>query len=100
MCSLQSIPENDLAAEKSLGMLLRGLLKTKKDPNDLEARLQCQIAANYVLVMLLYALEVLLAGASHGIGHQLDPLGVGHGQTSCVLLPTVLKYNKRVNGEN
>jgi alcohol dehydrogenase class IV len=32
-------------------------------------------------------------GASHGIGHQLGPLGMGHGETSCVLLPSVLKYN-------
>jgi alcohol dehydrogenase class IV len=99
MCSLLSIPEVDVAAEKSLGMLLCGLLRTKKNPEDLEARLQCQLAANYVLVMLLYAQEILLAGASHGIGHQLGPMGVGHGQTSCVLLLAVLKYNKRVNGE-
>jgi alcohol dehydrogenase class IV len=99
MCSLQSIPDVDVVAEKSLGMLLRGLLRTKNDPSDLEARLQCQLAANYILVMLLYAPEVLLAGGSHGIGHQLGPLGVGHGQTSCVLLPAVLKYNKRVNEE-
>jgi alcohol dehydrogenase class IV len=97
MCSLQSIPEVDVAAETSLGMLLRGLLRTKQDPEDLDARLQCQLAANYVLIMLLYAPDVLLAGGSHGIGHQLGPLGVGHGQTSCVLLPAVLKYNKRVN---
>lgn len=99
MCSLQSIPEVDVAAEKSLGMLLCGLLRTKKNHEDLEARLQCQLAANYILVMLLYAPEILLAGGSHGIGHQLGPMGVGHGQTSCVLLPAVLKYNKRVNGE-
>ncbi len=32
-------------------------------------------------------------GASHGIGHQLGPLGVGHGETSCVMLPSVLKWN-------
>jgi alcohol dehydrogenase class IV len=32
-------------------------------------------------------------GGSHGIGHQLGPLGVGHGETSCILLPAVLKYN-------
>lgn len=25
-------------------------------------------------------------GASHGIGHQPGPLGVGHGETSCILL--------------
>jgi alcohol dehydrogenase class IV len=99
ICSLQSIPDVDEAAEKSLGMLLRGLLRTKKDAEDLDARLQCQLAANHVLVMLLYAPEILLAGGSHGIGHQLGPLGVGHGQTSCVLLPAVLKYNNKVNEE-
>jgi alcohol dehydrogenase class IV len=32
-------------------------------------------------------------GASHGIGHQLGPLGVGHGETSCVMLPYVLMWN-------
>jgi alcohol dehydrogenase class IV len=32
-------------------------------------------------------------GGSHGIGHQLGPLGVGHGETTCVMLPWVLKYN-------
>ncbi|KAF1816582.1 Dehydroquinate synthase-like protein [Eremomyces bilateralis CBS 781.70] len=29
----------------------------------------------------------------HGIGHQLGPFGVGHWETSCVLLPAVCKYN-------
>lgn len=36
-------------------------------------------------------------GASHGIGHQLGPLGVPHGETSCVLLPAVMAYNRPVN---
>ncbi|OCT52214.1 putative Fe-containing alcohol dehydrogenase [Cladophialophora carrionii] len=36
-------------------------------------------------------------GASHAIGHQLGPLGgVGHGETSCILLPAVCKWNARV----
>lgn len=34
-------------------------------------------------------------GASHGIGHQLGPLGVGHGETSCILLPAVCAFNAR-----
>jgi alcohol dehydrogenase class IV len=97
MCSLQSIPEVDVEAEKALKLLIPNLLKTKADPGDLEARLQCQLATNYILVMLLYAPKILLAGASHGIGHQLGPLGVGHGETSCILLPAVLGYNARVN---
>lgn len=36
-------------------------------------------------------------GASHGIRHQLGLLAVGHGETNCILLPAVMKYNKRVN---
>jgi alcohol dehydrogenase class IV len=33
-------------------------------------------------------------GASHGIGHMLGPIGkVNHGQTSCILLPAVCKFN-------
>ncbi|KAK7546916.1 hypothetical protein IWX50DRAFT_365322 [Phyllosticta citricarpa] len=31
--------------------------------------------------------------ASHGIGHQLGPLGVGHGGISCNLLPAVCAFN-------
>jgi hypothetical protein len=34
-------------------------------------------------------------GASHGIGHVLGgTCGVPHGYTSCVMLPSVLKYNE------
>ncbi|TKA49975.1 hypothetical protein B0A55_12670, partial [Friedmanniomyces simplex] len=41
----------------------------------------------------------IMPGASHGIGHQLGPLGVGHGETSCILLPSVMKWNASANGE-
>ena len=99
ICSSMAIPEVDVEAEKALKLLIPNLLKTKANPSDLEARLQCQLATNYVLVMLLYAPEILLVGASHGIGHQLGPLGVGHGHTSCILLPAVLSYNAKENSE-
>lgn len=36
-----------------------------------------------------------LPGASHGIGRQLGPLGVGHGELSCILLPAVCKWNAK-----
>src|SRR5271170_3476438 len=91
LCSLHAIDEVDVAAERALKLLIPGLLKTKKDPEDLDAWLQCQLAANYISIMLLFAPDILLVGASHGIGHQLGPLGVGHSQTSCILLPAVLK---------
>ncbi|KAK0669854.1 hypothetical protein QBC41DRAFT_318979 [Cercophora samala] len=38
---------------------------------------------------------VLPMGASHGIGHQLGPLGAGHGETSFVMLASVLRWNLR-----
>ena len=82
---------------KALSLLVPNLLKTKADPSDLEARLQCQLAANYVMMMMPFYPGQILVGGSHGIGHQLGPLGVGHGETSCVLLPSVMKYNKPVN---
>ena len=36
-------------------------------------------------------------GASHAIGHQLRPVGVPHGKTSCILMPAVARWNARVN---
>jgi alcohol dehydrogenase class IV len=87
--------------EESLRMLLMNLLinvrgrkeKEVKDGNkdgweDMDARLQEMLA----VIPLADAVK-LGFGASHGIGHQLGPLGVGHGETSCVMLPAVLKYN-------
>ncbi|MCJ1273469.1 hypothetical protein MMC21_001260 [Puttea exsequens] len=96
ICSLHPSPEGDESAEKGLRKLLRGLLKTKKEPSEVRSRLECQLGAVDAISAVLS--EVPLGG-SHGIGHQLGPLGVGHGETSCILLPAVCKFNKRVNSE-
>jgi alcohol dehydrogenase class IV len=79
-------------AERSLATLAKNLLLTVKDPSQLQPRLDCAIAAGDIAGNLLLAPQVSV-GASHGIGHQLGPLGVGHGQTSCVMLPAVLRFN-------
>ncbi|EWG36197.1 hypothetical protein FVEG_00319 [Fusarium verticillioides 7600] len=82
----QLIIEKDIQA--SLGALLVALLHTKDDWQNCDARLRQMLAlkdcprAGHNGV-----------GASHGIGHQLGPFGVGHGETSCIILPCVLKYN-------
>jgi alcohol dehydrogenase class IV len=39
-------------------------------------------------------------GGSHAIGHQLGPLGVPHGVTSCIMCPAVMKYNIKHGSEN
>ncbi|KAI1127220.1 Dehydroquinate synthase-like protein [Nemania abortiva] len=85
-----------IAAERSVKRLIRSLLLYSKNPDDLDARLESQIACGDSTMCVLYS---IYPGASHGIGHNLGPLGVGHGQTSCILLPNVMKYNARVNGD-
>ncbi|PKK42110.1 hypothetical protein CI102_13890 [Trichoderma harzianum] len=74
MCNSSSPPKNLEDAAKGLTLLVRGLCRSKSDENDL---------GGTALV--------------HGIGHQLGPFGVGHGNTSCVLLPAVCLYNLPVN---
>lgn len=75
------------ALAEALARILPSLLRTKTDEGDLGARLQCQLST----VITARAITIGI-GPSHGIGHQLGPLGVGHGETSCILLPAVLKF--------
>ncbi|KAI0856478.1 hypothetical protein F4860DRAFT_492825 [Xylaria cubensis] len=96
LCGTNPHPEVTKIAQRSLKRLIRSLLLYAKNHDDLDARLESQGACNDVTVGILY---LMMAGASHGIGHNLGPLGVGHGQTSCILLPNVLKYNARVNSD-
>ncbi|BDD60629.1 hypothetical protein MPDQ_006646 [Monascus purpureus] len=93
LCSVDGpTKESDDTSEQALGLLLPGLLRCAGDPNrkDKEARLQCQIGSANAMTAATSGVQL---GASHGIGHQLGPLGVGHGETSCILLPSVCRYN-------
>lgn len=94
ICSIKATAEGDQAAENGLRQLLPGLLKTKEEPGLTEPRLQCQLGAVDAVSAVLQGIPL---GASHGIGHQLGGLGVGHGETSCIMLPAVCKWNKRIN---
>jgi alcohol dehydrogenase class IV len=92
MCSTNAQPAIDSSSEKGLRLLLPGLLNTAKDPQNLEARLNTQLGARLAMAAL-NSTPAVMKGASHGIGHQLGPLGVGHGHTSCIMLPAVMKWN-------
>jgi alcohol dehydrogenase class IV len=89
------IPSNDdLAVEEAtegLTLLVNGLLKTKEEPDNLNARQDCQLG---VVKSISLVRRWILPGASHGIGHMLGPLAkILHGETSAILLPAVCKYN-------
>lgn len=90
LCSLQSNDDADGAARLGLERLIPGLLRCKENPADIDARLQCFLGGRDAMVAASSGVPL---GASHGIGHQLGPAGVGHGETSCILNPAVCKYN-------
>jgi len=98
LCGGNGTDTYDAMARHALGLLVPGLLRCKRDAKDLEARLQCQLGS--VDAMAACANGNIQLGASHGIGHQLGPLGVGHGETSCILLPAVCKFNAAHNANN
>ncbi|EWG41157.1 hypothetical protein FVEG_15241 [Fusarium verticillioides 7600] len=90
LCSLVSNDKADEWSKKGLVKLVTGLLASKADQKSLQARHLCH--QGVVSSMCAVSSGVPL-GASHAIGHQLGPLGVGHGETSCILLPAVCKFN-------
>ena len=96
LCSLRSKEGNDGEAEEGLKELIPALLRCKRDPGDLDARLDCMLGANSAA----RAVKGVPLGGSHAIGHQLGPMGVGHGETSCICLPAVCKYNAKEGANN
>ena len=86
--------EVDEACIKGLQHLIPGLLVCVANPNNAQARHECQLGALFSMTPLH---KLVFPGASHGIGHMLGPLGVAHGETSCILLPSVCKWNAKNN---
>lgn len=94
-CSLSCTPAAEISALKGLKLLVPNLVRCKANGLDVEARHACQMGV--IEAMSVVFVHGIPMGASHGIGHQLGPLGVGHGETSCVLLPAVCEVNEVVN---
>lgn len=103
LSSLKSTDEVDQSVSKSLKCLLPGLLLSAKGQanggkEEVNARLECQIGISHAMLFLH---RLVACGASHGIGHMLDPMGkMNHGQTSCILLPAVCKFNAKHSASN
>ena len=95
VCSGEAHPYGDAQALKGLALLTSGLKRVKADPNDIEARLDCQMGTWMSMAPLASGVPM---GASHGIGYVLGAVfDVPHGHTSCIMLPYVMRWNKPVN---
>ena len=97
ICSINGQLIAEGASFHALRLLGKSLSAVKADPTNLEARLDCQIAA---WMSMVGSQTGVSKGASHGIGHVLGgTAGVPHGYTSCVILPHVLRFNHPVNAD-
>jgi maleylacetate reductase len=97
LCSREAHPYADAQALKGLSMLAHALPRVKADASDLDARMDCQIGTWLSMGALSMGVPM---GASHGIGYVLGAVyDVPHGYTSCVMLPSVMRWNKPDNAE-
>ena len=97
LCSREAHPYADAQALKGLSMLAQALPRVKADSSDLDARMDCQIGTWLSMGPLSSGVPM---GASHGIGYVLGAVyDVPHGYTSCVMLPSVMRWNRDDNAE-
>ena len=97
ICSREAHPYGDAQALRGLAMLAQALPRVKADAGDLDARMDCQIGTWLSTGPPASGVPM---GASHGIGYVLGAeFGVPHGYTSCVMLPSVMRWNKSANAE-
>jgi alcohol dehydrogenase class IV len=95
VCSNEATPYSDASALHGLSLLTKGLAKVKADPTDLGARLDCQLGSWLSMAPLVAGVPM---GASHGIGYVLGAVfDIPHGHTSCIMLPSVMRWNKSAN---
>ena len=98
VCSKESTEFTNASGLHGLSLLARGLTKVKADPTDVKAWLDCQIGSWLSMGGLAAGVPM---GASHGIGYVLGAVfDVPHGHTSCIMLPSVMRWNKSANADS
>ena len=84
-------PAIDAPVLSAAEMLFSALPRSRQSGGDVEARLQCLVAA----WMSMMGAPNFAVGLSHAIGHIVGvKYSVGHGYTSCVSQPYVMEYNR------
>jgi maleylacetate reductase len=97
VCSIRGNALVDSVCLSGLRYLHDGLLRTKENPNDAQARLDCQLGS----WLSAFGLQARVPmGASHAIGHVLGgTCDVPHYFCTAVMMPSVLRYNKPATEE-
>lgn len=97
VCSPRGNPLVESVCLRGIRFLRDGLLRSKENPEDDEARTLCQ----YGSWLSAFGLQARVPmGASHAIGHVLGgTCGVPHYFCTAVMMPSVLRYNKPATGE-
>ena len=92
ICSIRGNALVDSVCLSGLRYLHDGLLRTRQDPDDAEARLNCQLGS----WLSAFGLQARVPmGASHAIGHVLGgTCDVPHYFCTAVMMPSVLRYNR------
>ncbi len=97
VCSNESTEFTNASALHGLSLLTRGLSRVLADPTDMKARLDCQTGSWLSMGGLAAGVPM---GASHGIGYVLGAVfDIPHGHTSCIMLPSVMRWNKSANAD-
>jgi maleylacetate reductase len=95
LASLTSSPFNEAISALALRTLASCLRAFHTDASDLDARAGLQYGA---FLSMCGAAAGGTVGLSHAIGHALGAhCGVPHGETSCVALPPVMRWNRPSN---
>ena len=97
ICSIRGNPLVESACLSGLRYLHDGLLRTKENPDDAEARVNCQFGS----WLAAFGLQARVPmGASHAIGHVLGgTCDVPHYFCTAVMMPSVLRYNRPATAE-
>src|SRR5229473_7043605 len=92
VCSIRGNALVDAVCLQGLRYLHDGLLRTKENPNDEAARINCQLGS----WMSAFGLQAKLPMcASHAIGHVLLVIcRLPHYFCTAVMMPSVLRYNR------
>ena len=97
LCSLQGTPLTDGAVLHGIRLLREGLLQTKANGADLDARRKCMTGSWLAAFGLQCRVPM---GASHAIGHILGgTCDVPHYFCTPIMMPSVLRFNSTVTQE-